>query len=122
MNGLVVFPDGLVVHWKCLDGFCGQRPDVDHSIGPITLQRVQLQVALEVSSIESRDGQSIAVTSLRGAESLSGFTSTECDKEDFTQFLSETRLRPRKTDELGTFGKSANPCCSVLQTEALKKV
>lgn len=39
-------------------------PDVDHSVGSITLQRVKLQVPLEVASIQSRDGQAVPVTSL----------------------------------------------------------
>lgn len=39
-------------------------PDVDHSISSITLQRVQLQVPLEVPGVQSRDGQAVPVTSL----------------------------------------------------------
>lgn len=39
-------------------------PNVDHSIGSITLQRIQLQVPLKVACIQSRNGQAIPITSL----------------------------------------------------------
>lgn len=39
-------------------------PNVDHSISPVTFQRVQLQVPLKVPRIQSRDGQAVPVTSL----------------------------------------------------------
>lgn len=39
-------------------------PDVDHGISSITLQRVQLQVPLEVPGVQPRDGKAVPVTSL----------------------------------------------------------
>lgn len=48
------------IHIEC------KYPDVDHSISPVTLQRVELQVALEVTSIEARDGQTVPIPSLDG--------------------------------------------------------
>lgn len=39
-------------------------PYVDDGVGPVTLQGVELQVALEVAGVQPRDGQTVAVTSL----------------------------------------------------------
>lgn len=39
-------------------------PNVDHSVGSITLQRVQLKVPLKVAGVQSGDGQAVPITSL----------------------------------------------------------
>lgn len=44
------------------------HPNVDHSIGAVTLQGVEGQLPLKVAGVESRDGKAVAVPSLRRNE------------------------------------------------------
>lgn len=94
VDRLVMFPGRFVVDGESLDRLCGKclkldgnkklkrgkrsplspereklhqtsHPDVDHCIGSITLQRVELQVTLKVARVQSRDGKAVPITSLQ---------------------------------------------------------
>lgn len=43
-------------------------PYVDHSIGSVTLHRIQLEVSLKVAGVQPWDGQAIPITSLKRNE------------------------------------------------------
>lgn len=64
---LVVTQSSFVEYWQPLDGVCGQSLQVYDGVGAVTLHRVQLQVSLEVASVQTGDGQPVTESSQWGS-------------------------------------------------------
>ena len=61
----IMMNSGFIVQWQRLIGVFRQRFQINISIGWVSIDRRQLQIAVKIPSVKSRQGKTVAIASQR---------------------------------------------------------